>query len=107
MKHQLNVNFAYSHTCAAGHFPGNPIIPGALLLNTVLDAIALHLNIEHSLWDVKSAKFPQPARPGDQVEVRFDIAMNNAINFACTVSSKIVLTGVANSKPVISLGKTT
>lgn len=105
MKHLLNISFANDHACAAGHFPGNPIIPGALLLDTVLGAVAIHLNIEPPLWEVKSAKFPQPARPGDHVEVSFDIAMNSAINFACTVSDKIVLTGVASPKPV-GLGKT-
>jgi 3-hydroxyacyl-[acyl-carrier-protein] dehydratase len=35
----LMVKFAVNHPCGAGHFPGNPIIPGALLLDEVLACI--------------------------------------------------------------------
>jgi 3-hydroxymyristoyl/3-hydroxydecanoyl-(acyl carrier protein) dehydratase len=34
------LSFAPDHPTAAGHFPGNPILPGALLLDEVVLAIA-------------------------------------------------------------------
>jgi len=39
MRHSLKVCFSADHPVAAGHFPGNPIIPGAMLLDEVLQAI--------------------------------------------------------------------
>ncbi len=42
----LMLQFAASHPCGAGHFPGNPVIPGALLLDEVLNRIAADLAVE-------------------------------------------------------------
>ncbi|MDO8414485.1 MAG: hypothetical protein Q7S51_11935, partial [Gallionellaceae bacterium] len=59
--------FAVDHPTAAGHFPGNPIIPGALLLSEVLHAIATGLTLDLSVCHIKSAKFFHPVSPGIEV----------------------------------------
>ena len=96
----LTLQFAVNHPCGAGHFPGNPIIPGALLLDEVLTRIATDLDIDGWSWRVKSAKFPQSVRPGDTVHINYTRAANGEIRFECTVTSTKVMSGIASNYPV-------
>jgi len=88
------LKFAANHPCGAGHFPGNPIIPGALLLDEVLAVIGMG-GVE-GVWHVKSAKFPQPVRPGDAVHIDYTQTPGGEIRFECSVSGSKVLSGVAS-----------
>jgi len=92
---ELTFQFPENHPCGAGHFPGNPIIPGALLLDEALSCIAAHLGAHVVSWHVKSAKFPMPTRPGDVVSARYSVSSSEEIRFECTVSNRTVLSGTA------------
>lgn len=96
----LILKFPVNHPCGAGHFPGNPIIPGALLLDEVLAGIGANMAINCAAWHVKSAKFPLPARPGNVVLINYAQTSSGEINFECTVSGNIVLSGIASSHPI-------
>jgi 3-hydroxymyristoyl/3-hydroxydecanoyl-(acyl carrier protein) dehydratase len=96
----LMLQFAVNHPCGAGHFPGNPIVPGALLLDEVLTCIATNLDIDGLAWRIKSAKFPQSVRPGDIVHINYTYAADGEIRFECTVSNSKVMSGIASSPPV-------
>ena len=86
--------FPLDHPAAQGHFPGNPIIPGALLLCETLRAIEASLNLRLSPGQLRSAKFLAPTRPGDCVRIEFSDSASGAIRFACSVGPIAVLTGV-------------
>ena len=96
----LMLQFAVNHPCGAGHFPGNPIIPGALLLDEVLTRIATDMAIGDGPWRVKSVKFPRSVRPGDTVHINYTQTANGDIRFECTVSDSKVMSGIASSHPV-------
>lgn len=59
---------AADHPCLPGHFPGQPVVPGVLLLDTVIAAI-------EQQWPgarvagLPSAKFLRPALPGQGFEI--------------------------------------
>ena len=97
---ELTLQIAVNHPCSAGHFPGNPIIPGALLLQEVLDCIADHLTqegwVQNGLWQIKSAKFPNSARPGDTVQIHYTPISPDVIRFECQVLQRTVLSGIAS-----------
>jgi 3-hydroxyacyl-[acyl-carrier-protein] dehydratase len=86
--------FPVDHPAAQGHFPGNPIIPGAVLLSETLRAIETSGQISLLPGQLMSAKFLYPARPGDRVRIEFSDAASGAIKFACAVGEVTVLTGV-------------
>lgn len=54
-----------------GHFPGNPILPGVLLLEAMAQSSGLLLPEGSSavLAQVKDARFRRPVSPGDQVRI--------------------------------------
>ncbi len=85
--------FLPDHPAAQGHFPGNPVIPGALLLSEALRAIEASLGAKLSPCRIRFAKFFHPARPGDRVLVDFSADDGGGIRFGCTVGGKTVLTG--------------
>ncbi len=100
---ELAVEFPVDHPCGAGHFPGNPIIPGALLLAEVLGVIATQLALDGT-WQVKNAKFPNPVRPGEQVEIDFSQSEPGTVRFEGAVAGNKVLSGAAYLSPFAGEG---
>jgi 3-hydroxyacyl-[acyl-carrier-protein] dehydratase len=84
--------FAPDMRCTDGHFAGNPIIPGAVLLSDTLAAIAESLGTAIETCEIKTAKFFHPVRPGERMSIDYSSA-DGGMTFTCTVNSKSVLTG--------------
>ncbi len=83
------------HPCGPGHFPGNPIVPGALLLAETVRLIGAASGLCVDSCAVKSAKFLHPVRPGDTVDIEFSMAASpGEFRFHCAVGETRVLTGV-------------
>ena len=84
------LRFSEQHPTGAGHFPGNPIIPGAVLLDELVAALFPRG------WSgtVESAKFHHPVRPGDGVAVTRRIE-DDLTRFECRLvaSQQLVLSG--------------
>ena len=74
MSHSVEIIFAADHPAAQGHFPGNPIIPGAVLLDEVLGVAA---------FEILSVKFLRPVRPGARVTLRWENGASGQIKFQC------------------------
>lgn len=85
--------FQPDHPASQGHFPGNPIIPGAVLLGATLQVIEADLGISLAPFQIKSAKFLHPTRPGDRVLIRFSRTAQGEIKFTCATAGIPVLTG--------------
>ena len=93
MMNRLTLNIPANHPTGAGHFPGNPIIPGALLLAEVLRCIERAEGKHFTSCNVKTAKFLHPARPGDTVEIEYARSAQGTMEFKCAVAGAIVLSG--------------
>jgi len=100
MSHAV-LHFAPEHPAGPGHFPGNAIIPGALLLAATVQLIASGLDRPLGTSTVKSAKFFHPVRPGDTVEIEYSLSAQQAgrqeIRFQCAVGQTKVLAGAMDA----------
>jgi 3-hydroxyacyl-[acyl-carrier-protein] dehydratase len=85
--------FSVDHAAARGHFPGDPIIPGAVLLSETLSAIEVGLGTSLAPCRIRSAKFAHPVRPGDRVMIEYVGLADTGVRFACSVEGKAVLSG--------------
>lgn len=84
---------------AEGHFPGNPIVPGAVLLREVLRVLA---GDEGATWcEIRSARFFHPVRPGDSLTVRWDAQAAGEISFTCSAGTdaRRILSGTVRMRP--------
>jgi 3-hydroxyacyl-[acyl-carrier-protein] dehydratase len=86
--------FPADHPAAPGHFPGNPIIPGAVLLSEVLRSVEITLGVPAWPCRIRSAKFVSPVRPGDRVLIECSPGGTaGAVRFRCFAGSLEVLRG--------------
>jgi len=81
------------HPASQGHFPGNPIIPGAVLLSVTLQAIEASIGTRLAPFKITSAKFLHPTRPGNRLEIEFSRAALGEIRFTSRVKGRSVMTG--------------
>jgi 3-hydroxyacyl-[acyl-carrier-protein] dehydratase len=85
------------HPCVEGHFPGNPIIPGAVLLDEILAAIERAREQPAAAWVVKSVKFLRPVRPGDELALEFTVASGGDIRLRGRIGAMEVVTGLVRA----------
>ncbi len=81
------------HPAFAGHFPGTPILPGVMLLDTVLHAIATANGISLDGCEISSVKFLSPATPGDTLLIQHKLSAHGAIRFDIMSGSRKIASG--------------
>ena len=77
------VHLAAGHISAEGHFPGDPIIPGAVLLREIVLAIG---HGPDRLREVRAAKFHRPVRPGDTLLLTWTEDSGGEVRFSCSAA---------------------
>jgi 3-hydroxyacyl-[acyl-carrier-protein] dehydratase len=80
------------HPAFAGHFPGMPLLPGAALLDEALHVLEEELGFDPVEWQITTAKFLEPVRPGDVLAVEH-CADNHVIRFAVRIAERPALSG--------------
>lgn len=73
------------HPAASGHFPGNPIIPGAVLLREVVSVLSA--GNDAVCHEIRSAKFLHPVRPGDRMVIVWEARTDGEIGFICSTGT--------------------
>ena len=80
MWQNAEICFAVDDPTAAGDFPGHPIIPGALLLEEIVRAIAGTEALARGLV-IPAVKFLAPVHPGEVVRLRWRSREDKQISF--------------------------
>ncbi len=71
-----DISVPAAHPTASGHFPGRPVIPGALLLDAVAQAIAGNAPLSF-----RAVKFLAPASHGEPLELRWRSHEDGLVRF--------------------------
>ena len=91
--------FANDDPMFAGHFPGNPIVPGVILTEALAQVAGIAGSSEKGflLSAIQSMKFPSPARPGEIISLRAEKTGNlgglHQFTVSAGVSGRIVAEG--------------
>ena len=90
---QCALAVAADHPAFAGHFPGFPVLPGAILLDEALCAIAMARGIDLRHWNIGSAKFHGTVRPGDSLVLEHEAPAPGSIRFTLRAGNPEVPAG--------------
>ena len=91
----MRLHIAADHPAFAGHFPGQPLLPGVSLLAEVLEAIlddAALAAIVGNSPRIGTAKFLAPVRPGATLTVHLD-ASPRGVRFEVKDAERIAASG--------------
>jgi 3-hydroxyacyl-[acyl-carrier-protein] dehydratase len=94
----LKLQIPVDHPSFAGHFPGQPIVPGVMLLDEVMQAAMLHM----PGWDdalkpgitIPVCKFLRPVLPGATLELTLSPGVQpDSLNFKLQQAGQSVASG--------------
>ena len=89
------LSYPAGHPAFDGHFPGNPIVPGVLLLDAAIHALGDSAGSGEGVLRVESAKFVGVVRPGDALALELQPAQGaGAWRFALRHGERMVARGV-------------
>lgn len=80
------------HPSLAGHFPGNPIVPGVVVLDEVVGALKKQETM--NIIGFSQVKFVQPLLPEQLCHVEFEASDKSSnIKFTCRVNDVVISRG--------------
>ncbi len=83
MMAEQRIDFPQVHPCYAGHFPGQPIVPGVLLLERVMAFAQSQLASPLKNFSLVNVKFLAPVLPGAKLCV--NLITNHPAEYKFTV----------------------
>lgn len=89
----LPLAIAADHPAYAGHFPGQPILPGVVLLDAALHALAARHTLQSTAGQIKSAKFLSPVRPGESLTLHYAEVPAGGFRFDIRCGERLVASG--------------
>jgi 3-hydroxyacyl-[acyl-carrier-protein] dehydratase len=102
--HRAQVRIPASHPALPGHFPGRPIVPGVVLLQSVLAEAERWLGRELSARALPQAKFSAPLLPEQDAELELRLA-GNELRFTVTRKTQLVTQGLFTLADPIDTGR--
>jgi 3-hydroxymyristoyl/3-hydroxydecanoyl-(acyl carrier protein) dehydratase len=81
-----------SHPCFAGHFPGNPIVPGVVILEYVQKQL-LNVIDGYRISTLAQAKFIRSISPEEDFSITLTQTTKGTIKFLCANNAGNVMTG--------------
>ncbi len=91
--HRATVRIPGTHPSLPGHFPGRPIVPGVVLLQSVLDEAERWLGRPLSLRALPQVKFLAPLLPEQSAELELRLS-GEQLRFSLTRDAQVLMQGL-------------
>ncbi len=97
--HKSTFTVPQEHPSFPAHFPGNPIVPGALLMQWIFTMVRSQYS-ESVIPAIRSMKFLKSLHPGDQCSLELtNDATRCQLTIACYCQSELVCKGIVELIP--------
>lgn len=93
--HATTLRVPHTHPSLPGHFPGQPIVPGVMLLDQVLQAAQQWLGGPVQLCSLQQAKFVTPLLPDQEAQIQLKL-QGAELRFTITRAAETIAQGVMN-----------
>ena len=87
------IRIAADHPATAGHFPGNPLVPGVVLLDEVITAVRAWSAAFDAPVYIEQVKFLIPVAFGQSLDLEARFARGAALEFTLWVDGRIATSG--------------
>lgn len=87
------------HPALAGHFPGNPVVPGVVLLTELMQAFERSAEWTSNDFQINSVKFTAPLRPGDPFTIVLESSSVRRLSFVVTRGHTRIASGTMQHTP--------
>jgi 3-hydroxymyristoyl/3-hydroxydecanoyl-(acyl carrier protein) dehydratase len=83
-----------NHPALPGHFPGEPLVPGVVILDEVLAAL-IEWRQDSQLTEIRMVKFLAPLPPEQAFTISLSAKNERAaeINFCCRAADRVIVEG--------------
>ncbi len=81
-----------AHPALPGHFPGQPVVPGVLIVDRVVDAIEATLARSVEIDGLPQVKFPSPLLPGQAADIELDLR-GTRVQFVVRCGERVIAQG--------------
>lgn len=98
---KVRLEISPQHPAFAGHFPGTPIVPGALLLDEavrVLSEVAADGALQ---CEIAATKFLSVVRPGEALCIEHERCDAGWVRFAIRTADRVVVSGRLTWVPIV------
>lgn len=102
MNFEVRRVIAMDHPSLEGHFPGNPIVPGVVILDEVFQAVTAWRDGTR-VRRIVSAKFTAPLKPGESFRIRLNDEGDSRIGFECSREGTPLASGRLEVSSLVSV----
>lgn len=81
-----------THPSIAGHFPGEPVVPGVVILDVVQDKIEAWIGLNNPR-SLPSVKFVTPLLPDELFSIHLEHSESGKIIFTCYREESVIAQG--------------
>ncbi|MGV8990324.1 MAG: hypothetical protein ACOH1Q_02855 [Thiobacillus sp.] len=92
----LPLTIPADHPAYAGHFPGQPILPGVVLLDAAMHALAKVQGNPTASGQIKSVKFLSPVLPGEPLALYYTASAAGGFRFELRSDARTVASGAVD-----------
>jgi 3-hydroxymyristoyl/3-hydroxydecanoyl-(acyl carrier protein) dehydratase len=89
----LSLEISPQHPAFAGHFPGTPIVPGALLLDEAVRALSEAADLGTAHCEIAAAKFLSVVKPGEALSIEHERGDDGWVRFVIRAPDRTVASG--------------